>query len=439
MTSLVHEKSAISSKSELDLFTLPLTQTGVETGSWDPHHPVTSLNDEAPIQFEINGSGEKYVDLNNTNLLLQVKITKEDGTDLDASTNVGPVNNWMHSLFKSVEVELNNVSVTNLSSGYGYQAYLENLLSYQGDAKKSQLQSVMWSVDTAGHMDGSKLTTPTTPAENTGFNKRGQQTRASKLVELMGPLSVPIFNQDRLLLNGVDARIKLHRSTPAFHLMSSAAGPFKTHIHKAILYVRKVRVEAGVRLGHARPLETSTAKYPIRRGNIRTHVLPSNITSEHVQDLLKDEIPRRVIIGFVDNDAYDGSLTKNPFHFKHYNIIDLSLKVGGDILEPLRPDFSEGIYTREFLNLYSGIGKLKEDFGNDIIAKTFPRGYTLFAFDLTPDLSCESDHYQLVKKGNVDLDATFASALSSPVCMIVYVEYDNVTEIDKARNVITDF
>ena len=439
MTSLVHEKSALSSKSELDLFTLPLTQTGVETGSWDPHHPVTSLNDDAPIQFEINGSGENYIDLSNTSLLLQVKITKEDGTDLNNPTDVGPVNNWMHSLFKSVEVELNNVSVTDQSSGYAYQAYLENLLSYEGDAKNSQLQSVMWSADTAGEMDESKLTTSTAPAKNIGFEKRAQQTKASKLVELMGPLSVPIFNQDRLLLNGVDARVKLRRSIPSFHLMSSTTGPFRAHIHKAILYVRKVRVEAGVRMGHARALETSTAKYPVRRGVIRTHVLPSNITSEHVQDLFKDEIPRRIIIGFVDNDAYDGSLSKNPFHFKHYGLTHLSLKVGGDSLEPFRPDFAGGIYTREFLSLYSGIGKFKEDFGNDITPETFAKGYTLFAFDLTPDLSCDSDHYQLVKKGSVDLDVTFATALTSAVCMIVYAEYDNVIEIDKSRNVITDF
>ena len=141
-------------------------------------------------------------------------------------------------------------------------------------------------------------------------------------------------------------------------------------------------------MGHARALETSTAKYPVRRGVIRTHVLPSNITFEHMQDLFKDEIPRRIIIGFVDNDAYDGSLGKNPFHFNHYNLTHLSLEVGGDSLEPFRPDFAGGIYTREFLSLYSGIGKFKEDFGNNITLETFAKGYTLFAFDLTPDLSC---------------------------------------------------
>jgi len=31
-------------------------------------------------------------------------------------------------------------------------------------------------------------------------------------------------------------------------------------------------------------------------------------------------MPKRLIVGFVDNDAYNGSFQKKTFNFEHYNI-----------------------------------------------------------------------------------------------------------------------
>ena len=63
----------------------------------------------------------------------------------------------------------------------------------------------------------------------------------SNAVDMMGPIHSDLFFQERLLLNGVNLRIRLNRTKNTFCLVSSAAAPqFKVVIIQAILYVRKV-------------------------------------------------------------------------------------------------------------------------------------------------------------------------------------------------------
>ena len=74
----IHECSCECTKSELDLFSVAPTQTSVEVASCCDYHPLTSVTDDAPIEFEIGGTGEDYIDLANTFLYVKVKITKQN-------------------------------------------------------------------------------------------------------------------------------------------------------------------------------------------------------------------------------------------------------------------------------------------------------------------------------------------------------------------------
>ena len=78
----------------------------------------------------IPGTGDAYLDLANTYLLIRAKVVRGDGTDLAADTQVAPVNNWLHSLFSQVDVYINDTLVTPSSNTYPFRAYVETLLSY---------------------------------------------------------------------------------------------------------------------------------------------------------------------------------------------------------------------------------------------------------------------------------------------------------------------
>ena len=120
----VHSKSQECSKSELDLFSVPPTQTSLEKGRWEEYQPVSSVADAGPITFLIPGN-EDYVDLSKTILVVRAKVTKANGANLDRNEEVGIVNNFLHSLFKQVDVFLKEKQVTQATSTYAYRAYLE--------------------------------------------------------------------------------------------------------------------------------------------------------------------------------------------------------------------------------------------------------------------------------------------------------------------------
>ena len=37
---------------------------------------------------------------------------------------------------------------------------------------------------------------------------------------------------------------------------------------------------------------------------------------EVLEDIFQGEVPSKLLIGFVDSDAYNGHFNKNPYHFK---------------------------------------------------------------------------------------------------------------------------
>ncbi|GFT79580.1 uncharacterized protein TNCV_3177381 [Trichonephila clavipes] len=86
-----------------------------------------------------------------------------------------------------------------------------------------------------------------------GLKKRTEFFKESATVDMIGCIHSDLFHQDRLLLNLEDLKIKLIRSKPEFCLQGSEG--FKVVLDHVSLFIRKVRVNPGVILGHAKALE----------------------------------------------------------------------------------------------------------------------------------------------------------------------------------------
>ena len=142
------------------------------------YHPVSTLTDNCPNEFNIPGAGEDYIDLTNTFLHLSVKITAADGANIADAAAIGPVNLLMHSLFSQVDVALNDKLISSSTNTYAYRAYLETLLNYGKEAKKFQLTSVMWYKNTSGKMD---VRVVAAAGENKGLVKRASLQTLAKL------------------------------------------------------------------------------------------------------------------------------------------------------------------------------------------------------------------------------------------------------------------
>ena len=214
--SYVHPYSKRCEKSEVDLFSVPPTQLSLEKGRWIDYRPLSSVqNPDSAITFLIAGTDE-YIDLSKTILYVEGNVVDGNGGALSGGTqtNVAPVNNFLHSLFKQVDVYLNGKQVTPAMGTYPYRSYIETLLNYDVSARNSQLSSALYFKDTAGQMDesgalpssttityvesdthaGTSAATPKTASipvpgtGNQGFAKRHEYIKGSKTFVLTGPI-----------------------------------------------------------------------------------------------------------------------------------------------------------------------------------------------------------------------------------------------------------
>ena len=306
---LINEQSCICVKSELDLFDVTPTQASIYQGCMVVYHPVATTSDVSPIEFYIPGSGDNYLDPANMYLHLSCKIRGVDGSVLADDALVAPVNLLMY-IFSHIDIYLNDKLISSASGNYAYRAYLETLLNYGKAAKDSQLTASLWCPDDAGSMDS-------IDNANANFVKRKRLSEKSENIDLVGRLHSDLFFQEKLLLNGIDLRLKLVRDKNSFVLLSGARdAAFKVSIIKAVLRARNVRVYPSVSLAHAKALELSNAKYPIDRVECKTSSAPANSLSMNREHIFQGKLPVRVVVGCVDHDTFNGLYSKNPFNFK---------------------------------------------------------------------------------------------------------------------------
>ncbi|GIY45145.1 uncharacterized protein F54H12.2 [Caerostris extrusa] len=236
-------------------------QSMTEDGHWVEFHPLSNVFDGGPVEFHISGSGEEYVDLSQTQLYVKAKIVKADGKPLEKDEKIGPVNLFMHSLFSQMDISLNDRLVSNSSNTYSYRSYFETLLNHGFDCKTSQLTSEMFYKD-----------------NNDGLKLRSKFFELSATVDMIGGLHGDLFHQERLLLNLVDVKIKLIRR-------------------------------------HAKALENGTAKYPLNRVLCKVYSVPQGSMSFVQDNIFVGQMPKRIIVGCVDNDAFHDESSEPGSHW----------------------------------------------------------------------------------------------------------------------------
>ena len=75
---------------------------------------------------------------------------------------------------------------------------------------------------------------------------------------------------------------------------------------------------------------------------------------------------------------------------------------------------------------------------NAISYEDYKNGNVFYAFDLSPDL-CSAEHFNLLKDGALELDVNMDKALATSYTFLFYLEFDNIIEITKERQVLVDY
>ncbi|XP_015592974.1 uncharacterized protein F54H12.2 [Cephus cinctus] len=369
----LHAYSCECMKSEPELFTLPPTQTTIESAQWVHYKPISSLTDDSPIEFVVPGNGDEY---------------------LVASSPC----NLAHTML-SLRVQLRSKNA----------AYIETFLNYGPAAKESHLSSVLWYNDTPGHMHD-------TAGKNIGLANRQAFVGKNSTVDLIGHLHCDVFNQEIVSLNSVEHHLRLIRTRDGFSLMEPKR-ECSLHITEVTLLVRRTKINPGILLAHSKMLSKMTAKYPLTRVEVKVLTMHAGLHGSTMDNVSLRKLSKRIIIGFIYNKAF--------------NVPSKALQTDFD---------KAGLYVDAYHTLFSGTGINFLNEGNSISKSAYADGYCLFVFDLTPDLSANSNtHWNLIKHGSVRIEVRSDEPLATTVDCIVYAEYDNVLEIDASRQIVINY
>ena len=428
-----------STNTGLDLFSVPPVQTSMEQGTWVESHPLATLTDNSPIEFNIVGNSDDYLDLTNTFLHIQCKVTKPNGENLtDEDVAVAPENLFLHSLFSEVDVSLNGVLISTSTNTYPYRAYIETLLNYDKETKDTQMALPMYYEDNQFPFSKDN--------HARGLEARRLRIKGSKTVDMVGRIHADIFSQEKYLLNKVDLRLRFIRSRDSFCLLAvplkdgEPTPHYKVKIQHASLFVRKAKINPSIVLAHAKALQKATCKYPVKRVVTKVFSVPQGNHNCVQDNLFVNQRPNKLVIALVDSRAFNGHYESSPFEFKHYNINNLALYADAQQIpaKAFKPDFENEIYARAYHSIFTCSGSAWRNTSNAIKYKEYRKGFTIFCFDLSPSLT-DGDIVEPLKTGSIRLEIGFGEPLPNPVHILTYGQFDGILEIDESRQVLTDF
>ena len=88
-----------SGKSELAIFDRALPQIVCKQANYQEVYPKNAITSSSNnIQFRITGTGDEYLDLNDTLLYVKLKVFKGDGKDLEDKNTPLPEKFFLHSV-----------------------------------------------------------------------------------------------------------------------------------------------------------------------------------------------------------------------------------------------------------------------------------------------------------------------------------------------------
>jgi hypothetical protein len=251
---------------------------------------------------------------------------------------------------------------------------------------------------------------------------------------MYGRVHGDLFNVPQLLLPGVQLQIKFTKAKSDFYVLGTGEdnGAYFKFLDATL---------------HVKPSPSSNWPTPrlSRRhneGGSQDVHLWAGSKSVSIDNAVLGTLPKRILLAMLRNADFAGSPNSNPYYFRHFELNHFAMYVNG------RQVPSEGITldtsgiktsTMAYQTLFSGLGIHHGNAGLQITPSQFMRGSFMLIFDLTPD-GCASDgHTSLPDNCNIRIDVRFDEALAEAVTFVLYLEYDASIQIDKSRNVTTDF
>ena len=174
------------------------------------------------------------------------------------------------------------------------------------------------------------------------------------IVDIWGPLLIVLFQQSKLLLNGVGIAINIWPSLDAFRLISDSFTPYqKVQIVDASFKLCIQRLEEVLIVLNEKMLKIHPASYPYLRSEIKTTLIPSGQYSFSADDIFRGLFPCQLIVGLEASSSFMGDYGRHPFYFHNYDCNSVGFYVDGQSnpSQPLRPNYKANQYVECYRTL----------------------------------------------------------------------------------------
>lgn len=321
--------------SQLSIFEPPPIDMTIQTREWVEFRPINQISEYSALEFNIQPLSTGYMDLKNSRMKIKLRIIDHMNLPVTEGDSVGLTNFPLHTIFSQIDTSLQQTPVSQLGTNYPYKAYIDTLLTTSGD-NKAVRQSELFFKDIYDPDDADAI-----KGVNIGLFQRFQFTKGGNILELEGPLHVDLFQQDRLILNGVSLHLKLWPSKDPFRLMTAADIDYKVQIVDASFKLCIQRPNPALTMAHVKILEKSPAVYPYLFSNLKISSIAKGEFSFTIDDVFQGEVPSILILGLVSSSAFSGDYKKSPFNFQSFDCNFVAFYVDGQSFptKPLQPNY----------------------------------------------------------------------------------------------------
>ena len=411
-------------------------------------YPLNYTSKHGPWQYHSPQDNKHFIDLNTLTWNGKIRvINKKDPISPVITANqtkditCSVVNNFIHSTVSKITYQLNDFQMGDSApKSYSYRAYMDNLLSFSKGAKEQSLKYHGFEQDTPGSFeDVNKLTASNA---NSGFKKRSELFCTPNYFHFSVKLRIDLANIDQFLQPGVQLRFEIERNSDAFALLSDVGDDvtFEFEIKDSTIEFDKM-IPTPEYLNHfEKNILQEPLIYSYDKSQIHYFPYTANVNDLSIYSMFHtDKLPSYLVFGLVDNDAFDGSVSKNPYNFQHFNLKEFYLLVNGISVptQPVKLDITSMDYHQTYVNEF--LDKLKLKNSNDSIgisADDWINGSFFWIVDLNVDKCCNF-HEHNSKGGTIHLKLQTKTALPKTTRLIVYSTSRERMSIDHNTGKVT--
>jgi hypothetical protein len=412
--------------------------------------PTMTITRDGPLMFRLF-SDSQFIDFSKTWFYLKSGIEKstDDGVNwvplgaTDADKKVGVIQNYGSSFIKELKISINGIECYNSGIYYPYKSYISTEFDTPVGQRNAFLQSACYFADEGDKGQESE--------NNDGYKRRKALFANGQKVGTMVRLNFDLANQNSLFLNNSDVLFSIRPQKDEFLLLIPGGIPaaaerakavkYRVSIYEAKIYCTLVDVVQSLQNQIAKTLESTPAKYSIRKVELRHLYVPKG-TTNIAWNVFGSVIPRRLMVFMVNNPAFDGEITSSPFLFQNSNLEGIWVEANNIIVpnNPYKFDFENARQggdkniIRGFIDFYEGMDHVDQEKENGLTLYKYINGWTGWVFPLSATHHDAGDAFELVKNGTTVIKVHFSKAIEDPGLMILALgEFDQVLTVDANR------